>query len=134
MSNPEIVARLKILREEIDTALGAVTANNPGLTLQLERATYTSGGAFTFKLTGTLPGGKSHEQADYDVLRIGHPDLPEFGANIKIRDELVRICGARLRAQFNVVGEIMTGFRKGKKLCWRADDIVRAAAAKKGGK
>lgn len=133
MSNPEIVARLKVLREEIDTALGAVMANNPGLTLQLERATYTSGGAFTFKLTGTLPGGKSHEQGDYDVLRKGgHPDLPEFGTVVKIRDEQVRIVGARLRARFNVVGEILTGFRKGKKLCWRADDIV--AVTKKGGK
>lgn len=133
MSNPEIVARLKLLREEIDTALGAVTANNPGLTLKLERATYTSTGAFTFKLTGTLPGGKSHEEGDYNVLRIGHPELPEFGANVKIGDEMVHICGARLRARYNVVGEIMTGFRKGKKLCWRADDIVRATA-KKGGK
>lgn len=59
---------LKALREEIDTALGAVLANNPGMTLTLGRCSFTYDGGFTFKLEGSLKGGKTKEAVAYEQL------------------------------------------------------------------
>lgn len=63
------IAQLKALREEIATCLQAVLDNNPGVTLHLERCTFGQGGDFVFKLTGTLPGGKSREAVAYEAMR-----------------------------------------------------------------
>ena len=59
---------LEALRTELDTVLGAVRDTNPGLTIEVGRCTFSPAGAFTFKLTGTLPGGETREAAQYHNL------------------------------------------------------------------
>lgn len=129
MSRPDMVAKLQVLREEITTALGAVLANNPGLSLQLEKCTYDHAGAFTYKLTGTLPDGKSKEVSAYEFLAEFRGDrgaLPPIGTEISFNRELVRIVGARNgRARYNVIVEFKTGTRKGTRTCLMSDDVAR---------
>ena len=160
MSDKAIEKRLKMLREEIDTVLQAVRDNNPELVLTLENCTYDSGNSFRFKLTGTLPGGKSKDAQDYEMLAEmlalpthvndytgadGKPDfsvppkttkvpgikLPPLGATLTINGEKAVIVGGRPRAKFDIIVRIL---RTGKLTCYKHDAIAKAWANQQGAK
>lgn len=129
MSRNDTVARLQMLREEITTALGAVLDNNPGLAVQLEKCTYDHAGGFTFKLTGTLPGGKSKEVSAYEFLaqyRGERGSMPPIGSKLTFNKQTVRVDGARSgRARYNIIVEFVDGPRAGTRTCLMADDVAR---------
>ena len=127
---------LEALRTELDTALGAVRDNNPGLTIELGRCTFSPAGAFTFKLTGVLPGGESRESLAYTRLRVvmamptitravggaeisRHPglDLPPLGTKFLHRGHEYTVTGATPR------GKVITK-RDGKTYTWAAGGMV----------
>jgi len=137
------VNQLRILREEITTALQAVIDNNPGVGLKLGNCKYDQGGAFTFKLEGTLSGGTSKDAQDYehlanvlalptrhwnegklDVVEPGIK-LPPLGTSFSINKETVTIVGARLKAKYNVVVQKLSD---GKRTCYKAEDVARIYA------
>ena len=127
---------LEALRTELDTALGAVRDNNPGLTIELGRCTFSPAGAFTFKLTGVLPGGESRESLAYTRLRVVSAlptitrnargdelsrspglDLPPLGTTFLHRGHEYTVTGATPR------GKVITK-RDGKTYTWAAGGMV----------
>ena len=127
---------LEALRTELDTVLGAVRDTNPGLTIELGRCTFSPAGAFTFKLTGVLPGGESREALAYTRLRVvmamptitravggaeisRHPglDLPPLGTKFLHRGHEYTVTGATPR------GKVITK-RDGKTYTWAAGGMV----------
>jgi hypothetical protein len=127
---------LEALRTELDTVLGAVRDTNPGLTIEVGRCTFSPAGAFTFKLTGVLPGGQSRETQAYDRLRnvmamptitrnargeelSRHPglDLPPLGTKFLHRGHEYTVTGATPR------GKVITK-RDGKTYTWAAGSMV----------
>jgi hypothetical protein len=158
MNDPKKVAQLKALRKEIDALLASIPDRLKeweGLQVRLGPCRYDADGSFTFKLEGTLPGGKTREEADYahlvEVLKLpthtyprdkdGTPDfknpiqtpglaLPPLGTFLTIKSAPVMIVGARLKAKFNVV----VAQKDGKRVCYKAEDIARIYAKQQGAK
>jgi hypothetical protein len=128
----DTVDRLKVLREELETALAAVLDNNPGLKVTVGRATYDRQGSFTFKLTGTFPGGASRDQQDYEMMAHFNKDLPPFGTVLEANGQRIRIVGGRPRANYNITVDILTGGRAGKRVCYKAADIARMKRVEEG--
>jgi hypothetical protein len=148
--NTDTRRQLERLRKEIDIALAAVTDNNPGIALTLGRCTFDSSGGFTFKLTGAVAGGQSREASDYEhLVRVEALDshtwatgangkaeqrvepgkaLPPLGTVMTIGGQKIKILGARLRAQYNVIVEKQDG----KKTCYKAADVARIWAKESG--
>lgn len=146
MENSTILAQLKALRGEIDALLTSIPDRLDafdGLKLRLGNCKYERDGSFTFKLEGTLPGGKTKEATDYETLakilalpthtwdtgasgktvstRLPGKTLPPLGAMMSIKGVRVKIVGARLRAKFNVTVERLDGSRT----CYKDSDIAR---------
>lgn len=133
-----VVTQLKNLRADIDKALAAVLANNPGLSIKTGHCSYTHGGAFTLKLEGSLPGGENKEEGAYKLLQQYNKDLPPLGTKVRISGQERTIVGGLLRGKYT----ILVSNADGSRTRFVEEDVARiyqsslaaaAAAANKGG-
>ncbi len=98
-------ARLKAIREAMNSALVAVAKKHGLSTLVAGHVTYTRGGAFTFKVEGLVAGGTPLEEAVYESLKRFYTELPAFGGTFTHDGRVFEVVGAKQRGKRQVIGE-----------------------------
>lgn len=126
--NAPVKAALQALREDINIALCAVLANNPGLQLTLGNCSFDPAGPFTFKLEGCLPGGLSKkEEIRYNLLRELEPALPALGGSVVVRYRTYTVVGANSSAT-KILGKYVEE-PEGKTFLLPLDEVKRSLRA-----
>jgi len=121
MSNLATVEQLKQIRAELDAAIALILKGHPGMTLVTGNCKYTHDNSFTFKLEGILPGGKSREASDYEMVAQWR-GLPPLGTPLTISGRRVVIVGLRNRAKYDILVAIEG---TDKRTCYKSEDIKR---------
>lgn len=123
-SSDEFRLLLKMLRSSMSESFDKLRKEHPEVaTLVAASASFDPGsGSFSFKVEGSLTGGKTKEAANYDMLReYQFTDLPELGFTFN---------SARDGQKHTVVGanrgaKVMTRRTDGRTFLWPAASIIQ---------
>lgn len=116
---------LRALRADIDAALAPIAAKHQLTSLKAGHCSYSTTGAFTFKVEGVAQGGMDKLAANYESQRQWDDTLPPVGAEFRYGNEEYKIAGAKSRG--NRI--IATRTRDKKDFVFPRDAVVKLCKA-----